>query len=65
MFKKNMKKLDLTDIALTKLTVLAGTMFLISILPSFANWVTSTHWGWFLGAAILLGIRPTYRFYFK
>lgn len=65
MLEKNMKNLDLHDIALTKLTVFALTLFLIRVWPAAMDLVHSTHWGWFLGAGLLAMIRPTYRFYFK
>jgi hypothetical protein len=64
MFEKQMKNLDLHDIALTKLTVFALTLFLITVWPAALNLALSIHWGWFLGLGILAGIRPIKRFYF-
>jgi hypothetical protein len=46
------------DIALIKLTVLAGAFLLVSVWPGLANWVTNTNWIWFLVATILLAIKP-------
>lgn len=56
--KLNFSNLGFWDISLTKLSVLCSTLFLVSVWPQFANWVLSVHWGWFLAAGILLGIKP-------
>ncbi|MBT3404801.1 hypothetical protein HN832_02285 [archaeon] len=65
MFEKKMKNLDLHDIALTKLTVFALTLFLITVWPAALTLALSIHWGWFLGVGILAMLRPMYRFYLK
>jgi hypothetical protein len=62
---KKVKNLDTWDIALTKLAVAAGVLFVITIWPAAMNWVHSVNAWWFLVAAVILGARPTYRFYVK
>jgi len=59
------KSLGIWDIGLTKLSVLSATLFLVSVWPAFASWVTGTYWAWFLGAAIIFGIKPMMKFYKK
>ena len=54
----NFKNLGFWDIGLTKLSVFCATLFLVSLWPAFANWATSTHWAWFLVAALILGAKP-------
>jgi len=63
---KGVKKLDIWDIALTKLTVVAGVLFLITIWPALMDLVLSVKSPWyFLVAFVIIAIRPTYRFYIK
>ena len=65
MFEKKMKKLAPFDISLIKIGVVLGTLFVVSVCPTFAEWVVSVHWGWFLGLAILAMLRPGYRLWVK
>ena len=65
MFNKNMKKIDIWDMALTKLTVVAGVLFLVTIWPAFMSWVQSVNPWYFLIVFILAAARPVYRFYLK
>ena len=51
-------KLSAWDIALTKLSVFFVTLFLVSIWSGFADWITSTHWAFFLVAGLILAIKP-------
>jgi len=37
-----------------KLSYLALAFFLMTVWPGFNNLVMSIHWGWFLGATVLL-----------
>jgi len=62
MLKDKIKKLDLWDLALIKLAVVAFVLFLITV-PNPADngimaWVQSVHWAWFLVVAIIFAIRP-------
>jgi hypothetical protein len=52
------KKFKICDIGLIKLSSFVGALFLISVWPAFANWVTETYWVWFLVVAIILAIKP-------
>jgi len=56
--KLNFENLRVCDISLIKLSVLAATLFLISIWDGFANWAMNTHWAWFLVATLVFAIKP-------
>ena len=60
-----MKKMDVLDMGLTKLTVAAGILFLVTIWPAFMTWVQSVNPWYFLVVFIIAAIRPTYRFFLK
>ena len=55
----NYRNFNFWDIALIKLSVLAATLFLVSVWPGLASWAIETHWAWFLVVAIVLGIKPS------
>lgn len=59
----NLKNLDMFDMALIKFTAVAGTLFLITVWPAAMNLVHSIHWGWFLGAMVVFGLRPFKKMY--
>ena len=59
------QKLDMIDIGLIKMSVFAFTLWLIALLPEFAEWVQSTsHW-LFLAIAVVFTARPLYKCYIK
>ena len=60
---QRVKKLNVLDIGLIKLGVVASTLFVLTVWPSIMNWVLTVHWGWFLIVGLILSARPTYRFY--
>jgi hypothetical protein len=65
MFKDKIKKLDVLDMALVKLSVAAFVLFLLTV-PNptnnfFMSWIHTVHWGWFLAAAVILALRPQAR----
>jgi hypothetical protein len=62
---KKIKKLDVWDIALTKATVAASVLFIITIWPAAMAWVQSINPWYFLVAFVILVARPFYRFYLK
>lgn len=62
---KKVKKMDVHDIQLTKLTVLAASFALISGWPWLQKWVISVEWYWFALAAIIFVIRPTKKYFFS
>ena len=64
-FDKNIKKMDTWDIALTKLSVAAFVLFVITIWPAAMDWVHSVNTWYFLVAFIVFAIRPIYRAYIK
>ncbi|MFH1235091.1 MAG: hypothetical protein V1493_05775 [Candidatus Diapherotrites archaeon] len=58
LLKMNFKDYNTLDIALVKAAVFFATLFLVSLVPEFAQWVTGTHWAIFLVIAVLLAIKP-------
>ena len=56
MFGVSMENMSNFDVFLFKIGVFIFTLFLVSAIPIFANWVTNTHWGWFLGPFIVIWI---------
>ncbi len=60
---KRVKKMDLHDIQLTKLSVATTVLFLIRVWPAAMNLVHKIHWEWFLGIAIISAWGPMKRFY--
>ncbi len=58
LFGTTLRYFDLFDVALLKLSLITFGLFLVSMWPSFAYWVTSTSWVWFLIAGIIFSIRP-------
>ena len=65
MFEEQIKKIDVIDISLIKLSTACGILFLITIIPALMNLVHKIHWGWFLGALIVFAVRPMKKFYSK
>ena len=54
----NLKNLKIWDIGLIKWSSICFTLFVVSIWPTFTNWVTSIHWAWFLGLSLALATKP-------
>ena len=50
---KQMKKLDVWDVSLIKLSVAAFVLFVITVWPAAMNWVHSVNPWYFLAAAII------------
>jgi len=63
--EKRMKKMDVCDLKLVKLSVAAVILALVSGWTWFQNWVLSVHWLWFAAAAVLFALRPMKKFYFS
>lgn len=61
---RKVRKIDAWDIGLVKLSVIAFVFFLVNIWSGLNNWINSIHWGWFLGAWIILALRPWKRAWF-
>lgn len=61
----NYKEFEFWDISLIKLSVLCAALFLVSVWPGFATWVTNTHWLWFLIASLVFAIKPTMKVFKK
>ena len=59
---KCMKKIDKTDVYLIKASSAVFALFLMTVWPAFNAAVMNIHWGWFLGAAIVLMCRPFKKF---
>lgn len=61
---KKVKKMHCWDICLIKLGIVAAVLFLITVWPWLHTLVMSIHWGWYLGATVLLVIKPLKRVLF-
>lgn len=57
------KRMDTMDIALTKWSVAAVVLFLITAFPKVLEIVLKIHWGFYLVFAILFALRPMKRFW--
>ena len=57
------RKLGVLDTGLIKWSAIFFALFAVAVWPEFAEWVLGTHWGWFLGASLLLAVKPTYTFF--
>ena len=64
-FNKRIKKLDVWDIALTKLSVLIFALFLVGVWPALRVWVDSRNPWCCVAAFVIVVARPIYRFYLK
>jgi len=53
-----LKKLDLFDVWSIKVSSAIFILFLMTVWPAFNELVMKVHWGWFLGAVILLMAKP-------
>jgi hypothetical protein len=65
MFEKKLKRLDVTDVGLIKLSVAAAVLFLITIWPGLMSVVTSVNPWYFLVAFVIFAVRPFYKFWVK
>jgi hypothetical protein len=52
------KKWNVLDIGLFKISLIAFTLFLVSVWSGFANWAISVNWLWFLLIFIVAAISP-------
>lgn len=57
-FNFNLEKWNTLDMGLFKLSLIAFTLFLVSVWPAFTGWAIRTHWVWFLIVFILAAIAP-------
>ena len=60
-----LKKFDVLDIGLIKMSVFTFTLWLVALSPEFAGWVQSTNHWLFLAIAVVVAARPFYRIYIK
>ena len=64
-FNKKIKKLDVFDMSLTKLSVAAFVLFVITIWSAAMTWVHSVNPWYFFVAFVVFVIRPLYKVFFK
>jgi hypothetical protein len=57
------KKLDMYDIGLTKLSVIAFVLFILSIWPDAANWFLSVNPIYYVAIIVIISARPIYNFF--
>jgi len=65
MLKEKIKKLDVWDIGLIKLSVIAFTLFALTIWPVLTSWAYSVSPWYYLIVLVILAIRPVYKICFK
>ena len=63
MFEKYIKRIDIYDISLTKLSVAAFVLFLITVWPGFREWALSVNPLYFFIAFVLFAIRSASKFF--
>ena len=64
-FDKKIKKMDMLDMGLTKLSSMLAILFVITIWPAAMDWVQSINPWYFFAAFVVIVARPFYRFYLK
>lgn len=52
------KRMNFWDLQFVKLAVIAFTLFLIVVWSGLHDLVIQAHWGWYLGAMVVLSIEP-------
>ncbi|MFH1585645.1 MAG: hypothetical protein ABIB79_02675 [archaeon] len=57
-WNNNIKKFDVWDIKLIKLSVVAFVCLIISLWPRVGVYIMAVDWWWFLAALVLLAWRP-------
>ena len=55
---KSVKKLDVFDLELMAWAGAAFALLMLNLLPEVVAWMEVQHWVWFLGAFVLLALRP-------
>jgi len=55
---KKIKKMDVWDLKLVKLSTASFVLFVLSIWPAALTWIGNTSWWWFLAATIIFAWRP-------
>lgn len=63
MFEEKLKRLDVTDVGLIKLSVVAAVLFLIGIWSGLMDVVMSVNPWYFLVAFVIFAARPFYKFW--
>ena len=63
MFEEKLRRMDVMDIGLIKLSVAAIVLFLITIWPALMKLVTSVNPWYFLVAFVVFAVRPLYKFW--
>jgi len=64
-FDKMVKKMDGMDVGLTKLSVAAAVLFILTIWPAAMDTVLSVNPWAFLVAFVIFAARPLYKVYLK
>jgi hypothetical protein len=65
MYKERLKRFDLLDIGLIKLTSFSVALLFVSFFTVFAKWVQSVNPLYFLIAVAIFAARPAYKFFSK
>jgi len=65
MFNEKVKKMDVWDVGLTKLSSMLAILFVITIWPAAMDLVDSINPWYFLIAFVIAAARPVYKVYLK
>jgi hypothetical protein len=65
MYKEKLKRFDLLDIGLIKLTSFSMALLFVCFFTVFAKWVQSVNPLYFLIAVAICAARPEYKFFAK
>jgi amino acid transporter len=65
MLREKIKKFDVWDISLIKLSVIAFTLFVLTIWPALAAWAYSVSPWYYLILLVVFAIRPVYKVLLK
>ena len=60
---KKVKKMDIHDVQLVKLSSATAILFLLTVWPALHDLAMKVHWGWYLGAMIIFMLRPVKKFF--
>jgi|TARA_Y100000310_G_C20701271_1_gene830106 hypothetical protein len=62
-WNENRNKIDALDMTLIKLGMVVFGFWLVAVIPSLMNWVSTTNHWYILAAAFIIMARSGYRYY--
>ena len=64
-WKEHRKNIDFLDMVLIKFSMVALTLFVITIWSGAMDWVHTVNTWYFLAATAIIGARPFYKYYIQ